>query len=329
MAIKSPRRFLALDELLPTVDAAGCFRFEKPLWWRYRVPSPHLVLIESGRVEARTPEGVFHGKAGDMLCFRSTEWNEYGTAGPTVFYQASFRFAPPPREGLTPYLAEHGPLPIHVPLGKTFGKMRNIFEMFCIEVPRPGAVRLLRLRAGVHEMLAIIAASLTRSRDDGQQLDEWQRMRMRLDTELNTDLSVEAMAARMNLSASYFKGVFKQRFGVGPKAYHTRARLQEAVRLLRSTDKPVKAIAYELGFSSARVFARLFKGRLGVLPSDIREGATRVEEAAPEPAGRLFPMNVHFVPPSQTMEDWIKQCIPRRRGRGYKMAVEWKPEPRA
>ena len=309
----SSHRFLALDELSPAVDSASCFNLEESCWWRYRNPSHHLVLIESGRMEARTPNGDFQAKAGDLFCFRPTERNEFGACGPTVYYQASIRFAPPPRHHLTPSLAEFGPLPVHIRLGRAFEEMRRLFETVCIEIAEPGAVHQLRLRAAVLEMLATIASTLTGDRRGVQSLDDWQRLRLHLDTELGADVSVETMARQMNLSLSYFKRAFKQHFGITPRAYHTHARLREAARLLRSTDKQVKAIASELGFHDANVLTRLFKRQLGVSPSDLRQGAAPVAEIAPSDSGRLFPMNKLLVTPPHTAEDWYYQCFPPRR----------------
>ncbi len=306
-AKKAKHRFLTIDELSTIVYSASCFA-ERGIWHRYRNPSHHFLLIESGLIEAWTKEGRFHGKAGDLFYFHPTDYNEYGNIEMTRFYQVSIRFAPPPRDRFTPSFVESGPLPVQVSLGKAFGEMRRVFETFCIETPQAGSLHLLRLRAAVHEMLAILAGVLTRDPTSPQHLDEWQRLRMRLDTELSADVPVEAMARQMNLSASYFKRAFKHRFGLAPRAYHMHARLWEAVRMLRRTDRSVKAIAYELGFSNAIVFTRLFKSQLGVSPSDIRQGTAKANEPTTSVGGRLFPMNTHLVAPPQTSEGWEEAC---------------------
>lgn len=306
-------RILALDQLAPAVDSCSCFQLKESSWFGYRNPSHHLLLIESGRIEARISEGDIRASAGDLVCFRPTAWNEYATFGPAVLYQASVWFAPPPRHLWTPSFAELGPLPVHVPLGRAFDQMRVLFETLCIEITQPGAVHLLRVRATVHDMLAVIAGTLAREPRGAQALDNWQRLRMRLDAELGAGLSVSAMAKQMNLSVSYFKRAFKQHFGVSPRMYHTRARLHEAMRLLRSTNKPVKVIASELGFSDSSVFTRLFKNQLGLVPSDLRDGKATAEEIAPGSSGRMFPINKYLVPPWQTVEDWVRRYSPPRR----------------
>ena len=179
---KTKRVFLAVDELSPMPDEASCFKFRVDHWWSYRVPSHHLVLLESGRIEARTPDGSFHGKPGDLFCFRPTDWNEYGCFGDSVFYQAHMAFARRRRQKYTPMLGEFGPLPVHLSLGPAFEPMRRAFEVLCMEILQPGPLHQLRLRSTIHEMLAIIVGVLAGQQRGPAHLDDWQRLRMHMES---------------------------------------------------------------------------------------------------------------------------------------------------
>ena len=53
-----------------------------------------------------------------------------------------------------------------------------------------------------------------------------------IDTGLGTELSNTELAQQMGLSNGHFIRLFKQRFGLSPKAYRTRARLRQAVLML-------------------------------------------------------------------------------------------------
>src|ERR1041385_4845949 len=97
-------RFLGINELRPTLHLAGCYHFKRDVWFDYRIPSHHLMLIESGRIHAQTKDGAFVGKSGDLICFRPAECNHYGTHTPTLFYQVHAEFPGPPRHKLTPFL---------------------------------------------------------------------------------------------------------------------------------------------------------------------------------------------------------------------------------
>src|SRR5689334_12675421 len=103
-----------MDQIAPTVHIADCWRREARTAFRYRIPSHHLILIESGRILARPPGSEFEARTGDLVCFRSASVNEYVLLEPTVFYQTHLQFAPPPKQEWTPVLGEHRPLPVLV-----------------------------------------------------------------------------------------------------------------------------------------------------------------------------------------------------------------------
>jgi AraC-like DNA-binding protein len=253
-------------------------------------------------------------KAHDLVYFRPAELNEYGNCGPTLFYQAHVNFAPPPHDRLTPWLDEKGPLPALLPLGAAFEEMRRIFETLCLEIARPGAAHRLRVRAAVFEILALAADVLARKPAGAARLDPWQRARLRLESELAADLKISRLAREAGLGVDHFIRGFKKRFGVTPKACRLNAKLREAARLLRGTDRPVKAVAYELGFGDAKAFARLFRSRLGVAPSDLQSaGALRPTKELP--AGKaLYPVNQHLIPP-EAGADWFERWRCRDRGK--------------
>jgi transcriptional regulator GlxA family with amidase domain len=52
--------------------------------------------------------------------------------------------------------------------------------------------------------------------------------------------------------------------------YHLELRIKKAGDMLLMSQKPVKEIAYELGFQSTFYFSRLFKNKTGKNPSEYR-----------------------------------------------------------
>lgn len=65
--------------------------------------------------------------------------------------------------------------------------------------------------------------------------------------------------------------VFKDEYGMTPKAYTDHLRLQEAKRLLSDTDKKVIDIAYSVGFGSLSAFYNFFKKEAHITPSAYRK----------------------------------------------------------
>lgn len=87
---------------------------------------------------------------------------------------------------------------------------------------------------------------------------------------LAEDLSLDELAVEARLSPFHFARMFKQSFGVPPRAYLTRLRLEKACELLEQTDIPITEIALEVGYSSNQVLARVFAKHRGLSPSDYR-----------------------------------------------------------
>lgn len=65
--------------------------------------------------------------------------------------------------------------------------------------------------------------------------------------------------------------IFKDEYGMTPKAYADHLRLEEAKRLLSDTDKKVIDIAYSVGFGSLSAFYTFFKKEVRITPSAYRK----------------------------------------------------------
>jgi transcriptional regulator GlxA family with amidase domain len=84
---------------------------------------------------------------------------------------------------------------------------------------------------------------------------------------LKQDLSVEILAARVNLGVRHFSRRFAIAFGVSPAAYVERLRLDEARKRLPSRNQTMDSVAASVGYASADAFRRAFERRFGIAPS--------------------------------------------------------------
>jgi AraC family transcriptional regulator len=87
---------------------------------------------------------------------------------------------------------------------------------------------------------------------------------------LSQDISLDELAAEVQLSTFHFARMFKQSVGVPPRIYLTRLRVEKACELLEQTDLPITAIALKVGYSSNQVLARVFIQHMRLSPSDYR-----------------------------------------------------------
>jgi len=79
--------------------------------------------------------------------------------------------------------------------------------------------------------------------------------------------TVDDLASRVGLSRSALADRFGALLGCPPMQYLARWRLQLAADLLRSSRRPISAIASEVGYDSEAAFSRAFKRELGAAPA--------------------------------------------------------------
>lgn len=84
------------------------------------------------------------------------------------------------------------------------------------------------------------------------------------------DFSVQQLAARFSLSASYVSRYFKERTGRNVSDYLHQLRVDEAKRLLAQEDVSVKEIVERIGYYDVSSFIRKFKRSVGVTPGEYR-----------------------------------------------------------
>jgi transcriptional regulator GlxA family with amidase domain len=89
-------------------------------------------------------------------------------------------------------------------------------------------------------------------------------------SDLRSDLSVETLAARVNMSTRNFSRVFVRDIGVTPADFVETARLDAARRLLQDSSMPMQRIADRCGFADVHKMRRVFQRTLGVGPTGYR-----------------------------------------------------------
>ena len=87
----------------------------------------------------------------------------------------------------------------------------------------------------------------------------------------DSDISVEDLAADLNLSRVQLYRKVKSITGSSPVELLRTARLNRGYQLLLTTDLTVSEIAYQVGFTAPSYFTKCFKEEYGMLPGDIRK----------------------------------------------------------
>ena len=92
-----------------------------------------------------------------------------------------------------------------------------------------------------------------------------------IEENLDGDLSLEAMAAEVDISPIYLARAFKAAIGQSPHRYVLARRVERAKELLRNTEMQVVDVALSSGFSSQSHLSYWFQRHVGVSPAAYRQ----------------------------------------------------------
>lgn len=91
--------------------------------------------------------------------------------------------------------------------------------------------------------------------------------------EAREKISLEEVAASAGISSSEAGRCFQKYYGKAPVEYIIEYRLNQARRLLESSDLSVKEIGFECGFYDPSYFSRIYRRHFGVTPGNYRREA--------------------------------------------------------
>jgi len=92
------------------------------------------------------------------------------------------------------------------------------------------------------------------------------RVRRYLDEHPAKRFRIGELAGHFGVTEAHLRRLFRNAYGVTPRQYATEIRVRQAADLLRTTERSVKHIALEVGFSNMVVFRRAFRRVMGDTP---------------------------------------------------------------
>ena len=124
--------------------------------------------------------------------------------------------------------------------------------------------RILELCEMIHEKISVERIDTTKKlAEDAKQYI--------LDHYSESGLSVDDICSHLGVGATYFSSVFKKDTGMSFVSYLTKVRMDEAQRLLDTTDEKSYIIAGMVGYDEPNYFSYVFKKQFGVSPSKYRQ----------------------------------------------------------
>lgn len=89
----------------------------------------------------------------------------------------------------------------------------------------------------------------------------------------NEEISLNTVAASVNLSPNHFSTIFNQETGQTFIEFLTSVRMEKAKELLRGSSMKMSEIAYAVGYKDAHYFSYLFKKTQECTPREYRSQA--------------------------------------------------------
>jgi YesN/AraC family two-component response regulator len=98
-----------------------------------------------------------------------------------------------------------------------------------------------------------------------------QKIRSHIEADLMVNLTIEELAAKMNLTRVQVFRKVKALSGQSPTQLINLIRLEHGAKLLLTTSMTISEIAYDIGYSDPKYFSRVFTKSYGKSPTNYRE----------------------------------------------------------
>ncbi len=92
-----------------------------------------------------------------------------------------------------------------------------------------------------------------------------------LEDNYQKDMSLETLASTFGYSPTYLSKMFQKYAKINYREYLQNIRVEYACRELESTDHMISDIAINHGFANSKAFAKTFRKKYGILPSEYRK----------------------------------------------------------
>lgn len=139
--------------------------------------------------------------------------------------------------------------------------------------PPPDVGRMMG--GALSHLLARLESATRQGSGAGRQRELVQGARQLLGDPEWDHTGLEALAAEMGVSYSWFRRTFQTQTGFTPQRFRGLRRLDRACQLLADTNLSIGEVAASLGFSSQAYFARAFRKETGLAPSVWRANQLR------------------------------------------------------
>ena len=146
--------------------------------------------------------------------------------------------------------------------------MLRILAEICLEVNAQKDYRQHKCLVGSVLGAALNRFSFKQAETNNSSLE---RILMYCDRHYTENITLDRMARELPMGKYYISHLFKKQIGIGLNDYINTLRIEEAQKLLTTTELSITEIAFTAGFSCPRTFNRAFYKQLGMSPREYRK----------------------------------------------------------
>ena len=161
------------------------------------------------------------------------------------------------------------------PTNKVLHCMQSILREMQDREPEHQIVCQAYMDILVVQLMRSTSASMAQVSDPSAGNRQCATIRRYIDNHYKEPLTLDLLAAEVNVNKYYLAHTYKQTYGTSPINYMIARRIEEGKRLLTETDLALSQISGILGFSSASYFSQSFRKAEGISPVEYRKANMR------------------------------------------------------
>ncbi|WP_073276890.1 AraC family transcriptional regulator [Anaerocolumna jejuensis] len=181
-------------------------------------------------------------------------------------------FILPPREEKDNWLF----LGSHMDMIEYKDEIFTLFEKALLERNQQAPGYLYMLSLYVQQILSLASRCfLKKAQTQAKQVEREQKKLVQdtlsyINAHYAEGINIRLLSADFFVSQQYLTRVFKAAMGISPIKYMNKIRIEQAKKLIRTTNENLSSIAFEVGFDNIYYFSRTFKQYEGISPLHYR-----------------------------------------------------------
>ncbi|MCY1721581.1 AraC family transcriptional regulator [Prolixibacteraceae bacterium Z1-6] len=282
------RMNVSIVKLLPEFEIILFQQFLQKKIYATRLPDDrsdfyHLTLINEGQITRQNPNEQLQAEAGSSMgLFFHNGLFPLNTVHPAriEIRSVSVKFSkeavcqiiPEADNLLQSLFPDNKPIWYHTHVSSELERMAE--DIFFLEKADFGS-RALIMSKGL-ELFTLLLSSLNKQlqKEDlhGLHIDDYKRiMKIKnyLLSKVEEKISMDEIAVEYGISTSKLKRDFNTVFDSSVSKFHTHAKMDEALRRLRSGKYSVTEVGYDLGYQNVSKFSLMFKKVKGINPKEV------------------------------------------------------------